>query len=446
VCGPKRPSGVDRRIATIGRTVAAAGPAPGARRIRYPAGMDLELSGKRTLVAGASRGIGRAIAHALAREGARVCAVARGADGLAALAGELPGTGHATVVADVATAAGADAAIAGAVAALGGLDVVVCNVGKSFGRTVAELDDDDLARSLDLNLWSSARVARRAVAPLTAAGGGAIVLVSSIWGREAGGAPGYNIAKAGVIALGKALARDLASADIRVNTVAPGSILFPRRRLGSPAPGRPRRHRRVRRARAALRSVRRARGGGRRRDVPVLGARALGQRRLCRRRRRPVAGVLAPGAPVAGALTAGVAARHRELLVDGRLGPLGPVGLDHALAQEPEVPDRRRDQADAGGADQPEGPTQAARRLAHLVEAHLALAQITSSISGTSSSRTSSRGLGPPRYGRSRRAPSGDRSTTRPGRSRPATTSVQKVATSMRGISRRRSAQGVCIM
>ena len=55
--------------------------------------MDLELSGKRTLVAGASRGIGRAIALGLAREGARVCAVARGADGLAALAAELPGGG-----------------------------------------------------------------------------------------------------------------------------------------------------------------------------------------------------------------------------------------------------------------------------------------------------------------------------------------------------------------
>lgn len=202
--------------------------------------MDLELSGKRTLVAGASRGIGRAIALGLAREGARVCAVARGADGLAALAAELPGAGHATVVADVVTAAGASAAVDGAVAALGGLDVVVCNVGKSFARTVAEMDDDDLARSLDMNLWSSARVARRAIAPLAAAGGGAIVLVSSIWGREAGGSPGYNVAKAGVIALGKALARDLAAQHIRVNTIAPGSILFPgggwdRRQQADPA-------------------------------------------------------------------------------------------------------------------------------------------------------------------------------------------------------------------
>ena len=144
------------------------------------------------------------------------------------------------MVADVVTADGATAAVAEAVAALGGLDVVVCNVGKSFARTVADLDDDDLARSLDANLWSGARVARRAIPHLTAAGGGAMVLVASIWGREAGGSPGYNVAKAGVIALGKALARDLAGANIRVNTVAPGSILFPgggwdRRQQADPA-------------------------------------------------------------------------------------------------------------------------------------------------------------------------------------------------------------------
>ncbi len=58
-------------------------------------------------------------------------------------------------------------------------------------------------------------------------GGGSITMLSSIWGREAGGAPGYNGAKAGVVALGKALARDYAAKNIRVNTVAPGSILFP---------------------------------------------------------------------------------------------------------------------------------------------------------------------------------------------------------------------------
>jgi 3-oxoacyl-[acyl-carrier protein] reductase len=71
------------------------------------------------------------------------------------------------------------------------------------------------------------RVVQRAAPHLIARGGGSITMIASIWGREAGGAPGYNVAKAGVIALAKALARDYAVYGIRVNSVAPGSILFP---------------------------------------------------------------------------------------------------------------------------------------------------------------------------------------------------------------------------
>ncbi len=192
--------------------------------------MNLGLEGKRALVAGASRGIGRAIALALAGEGARVAVVARGAEDLERVLAELPPVAagpHVAIAADVITAEGAATALAGAAGGLGGLDIAIANVGKSFARSVAEMDDADFARSLDVNLWSSARVARGAAPHLRAAGGGSIVLVSSIWGREAGGAPGYNVAKAGVIALAKALARDLAADGIRVNSVAPGSILFP---------------------------------------------------------------------------------------------------------------------------------------------------------------------------------------------------------------------------
>jgi 3-oxoacyl-[acyl-carrier protein] reductase len=192
--------------------------------------MDLGLRDKSCLVTGASRGIGRAIALGLAAEGARVMAVARGAEGLAVLEGELAAAGggpHGGCIADVSTAEGAAKAVAAAVAAFGGLDVVVANVGQAFARTCDEMDDEDLQRSLDANLWTASRIAKQAVPHLRARGGGSITMISSIWGREGGGSPGYNVAKAAVISLAKAMARDYAPDQIRVNSVAPGSILFP---------------------------------------------------------------------------------------------------------------------------------------------------------------------------------------------------------------------------
>ncbi len=201
--------------------------------------MDLGLTGKVCLVSGASRGIGRAIAVALAREGGHVAAVARGAEDLEAFGREL-GAPHTTIVADVSTADGAQAAVDACVQQHGGIDLVIANVGKSFARDAHEMTDDDLAKSLDANLWTAARIAQRAAPHLVARGGGSITMISSIWGREAGGAPGYNVAKAAVIALAKALAHDYAKDGIRVNTVAPGSVLVPgggwdRRQKADPA-------------------------------------------------------------------------------------------------------------------------------------------------------------------------------------------------------------------
>ena len=191
--------------------------------------MNLELSGKVAIVTGSSRGIGRAIALALAGEGCRVVLCARNAEMLDdAVAEARRRGGEATgVVCDVTSAAGVAALVDGARAAFGGVDLLVNNVGGSGARDFHDVDDADLAAALDRNLWPAFRCSRAVLPDMRARGGGAIVMITSIWGKEAGGAPGYNVAKAAEMSLAKAMARDLARDNIRVNAVAPGSILFP---------------------------------------------------------------------------------------------------------------------------------------------------------------------------------------------------------------------------
>jgi 3-oxoacyl-[acyl-carrier protein] reductase len=192
--------------------------------------MDLELAGKAAIVTGGSRGIGRAIGLALAAEGARVAICARGEEGLRAAERELQGAGpgpHLALALDVTSPEGVEALVARTAAELGGVDILVHNVGGSRVWSFAEAGEDDFRTVLDLNFWPAVRLSRRALPELRARGGGAIVLVASIWGREGGGAASYNVAKAAEISLAKAMARDLARDNIRVNSVAPGSIWFP---------------------------------------------------------------------------------------------------------------------------------------------------------------------------------------------------------------------------
>ncbi len=190
--------------------------------------MDLGLAGKVAIVTGSSRGIGRGIATRLAEEGAHVVLCARGADDLDAAVRAVPGPGRTVgVVVDVTSVDGATALVDAAVEQLGGLDIVINNVGGSGARSFDGMDADDLQTVLDRNLFPALNVSRAALPALRERGGGVIAMIASIWGREGGGGPGYNIAKAAEISLAKAMARDLAQDRIRVLSVAPGSTLFP---------------------------------------------------------------------------------------------------------------------------------------------------------------------------------------------------------------------------
>jgi 3-oxoacyl-[acyl-carrier protein] reductase len=190
--------------------------------------MDLQLAGKVALVTGSSRGIGRGIATRLVEEGADVVFCARGTEVLreAVSAARGPGRAHG-VVADVTTPEGAAAVVDGAVDTFGALDIVVNNVGGSGARTIDEMDAQDLEDVLGKNLVPALAVSRAALPHLRARGGGVIALIASIWGREAGGSPSYNVAKAAEISLAKGMAGELAKDRIRVFSVAPGSTLFP---------------------------------------------------------------------------------------------------------------------------------------------------------------------------------------------------------------------------
>lgn len=187
--------------------------------------MDLGLRGRVAVVTGASRGIGRAIALGLAAEGAGVVLCARGEERLHQTQAEVTGRGAEAlaVPADVTLAGDIDRVVAAAVERFGRLDILVNNAGGSRAGD----SDEDWDVTYQANLLAAARATRAAVPEMRRSGGGSIVHIASIWGREAGGAVTYNALKAAMISHAKNMALALARDNIRVNSVAPGSIAFP---------------------------------------------------------------------------------------------------------------------------------------------------------------------------------------------------------------------------
>ncbi|MFE7300354.1 oxidoreductase [Streptomyces sp. NPDC057579] len=183
--------------------------------------MQLNLTGKTAVVTGASRGIGLATVRTLIDEGVRVVGAAR------TITPELKETGAFAVSADLGTADGVAALMDSAFAELGGIDLLVNNVGGGDAVELAgflDTDDAQWGAVFDLNLLSAVRAGRAAL-PSLIERRGAIVNVSSINSRlPAAGPVAYSAAKAALAALGKSLAEEFGPLGVRVNTVSPGIV------------------------------------------------------------------------------------------------------------------------------------------------------------------------------------------------------------------------------
>jgi 3-oxoacyl-[acyl-carrier protein] reductase len=186
--------------------------------------MDLHLKGKYILITGGSKGIGKGIAQAFLAEGANVSIAARDLEILKQAKEELGG--NVTIFeSDVTSDAEREKLIQSYIEEKGRIDVLINNAGGSNGGNAAETEMDLYYEALELNYFSAVHLSKLAVEHMKKAGSGTIINITSVFGRESGGKVTYNNAKAALISFTKSLADEMIPYGIRVNSVAPGSIL-----------------------------------------------------------------------------------------------------------------------------------------------------------------------------------------------------------------------------
>ncbi|HVS47532.1 MAG TPA: SDR family oxidoreductase [Candidatus Dormibacteraeota bacterium] len=185
--------------------------------------MELGIAGKVALVTAGTRGIGLGIAQALSKEGVRVAVAARTEAGVKRIADSLGGVG---IVADLMTEEGGHRAVKETEDALGPIEILVNNLGLRAGTAWSDTGPKEFETAFSGNVAVSVRMTQLVLPGMLLRGWGRIVAIASVWGRETGGAPAYNAAKAAEISFVKSLAREVASKGVTVNAVAPGSILW----------------------------------------------------------------------------------------------------------------------------------------------------------------------------------------------------------------------------